>query len=61
MEADGDDIMTASTAAALSSLAAHACEHGIREVCQWLEDDPGLAFVPSWQFHHFPLRQEHAQ
>lgn len=35
---------------ALSSLVAHAQEHGLDAVASWVEDDPGLSFVPSWPF-----------
>ena len=38
------------TAQALSSLVAHAQEHGVTTVLCWIDDDPGLLFVPSWQF-----------
>ncbi len=36
---------------ALSSLVAHAQDYGVAEVLRWVEDDPGLVFMPSWQFH----------
>ena len=36
---------------ALSSLVDHAKDHGVGEVLSWVEDDPGLMFVPTWQFH----------
>ena len=38
------------TAQALSSLVAHAKEHGVDVVLGWVRADPGLLFVPSWQF-----------
>jgi len=34
----------------LSSLLAHAREHGLQEVLHWIQDDPGYLSVPSWQF-----------
>lgn len=37
---------------ALSSLVAHAQEHGVPTVLSWIEDDPGLLLVPSWQFFY---------
>jgi hypothetical protein len=37
-------------AKALSSLVAHAQEHGLETVLLWIEQDPGLLLVPSWQF-----------
>jgi hypothetical protein len=39
---------------ALSSLVAHAQEHGVPAVLAWIEEDPGLLFVPSWQFFCIP-------
>lgn len=39
---------------ALSSLVAHAKEHGVEAVLGWVRDDPGLLFVPSWQFWLLP-------
>jgi hypothetical protein len=41
-------------AAALSSLVAHAEEHGVEAVLSWIDDDPGLLLVPSWQFFRLP-------
>lgn len=38
------------TERALSSLVAHAKDHGVETVLSWVEDDPGLLFLPSWQF-----------
>ena len=38
----------------LSSLVAHAQEHGVEIVLSWIEDDPGLLVVPSWQFFYLP-------
>jgi len=35
---------------ALSSLVAHAKEHGVSTVLHWIDEDPGYLFVPSWQF-----------
>lgn len=35
---------------ALSSLVAHAKEHGVETVLGWVQDDPGLIVAPSWQF-----------
>ena len=35
---------------ALSSLLAHAEEHGVEAVLGWIREDPGLLLVPSWQF-----------
>ena len=35
---------------ALSSLVAHAQEHGVSAVLSWIEEDAGLLLVPSWQF-----------
>jgi hypothetical protein len=40
---------------ALSSLAAHAKEHGVEAVLSWIEHDPGLVVLPSWQFWPVPL------
>lgn len=34
----------------LSSLLAHAKNHGVPEVLLWILEDPGLLLVPSWQF-----------
>lgn len=42
------------TERALSSLVAYADEHGLEEVLRWIDEDPGLLFVPSWQFFHLP-------
>ncbi len=39
---------------ALSSLVAHAQEHGVETVLGWVEEDSGLLFVPSWQFWLLP-------
>ncbi len=39
---------------ALSSLVAHAEEHGLETVLRWIDEDPGLLLVPSWQFFHLP-------
>jgi hypothetical protein len=39
---------------ALSSLVAHAEKHGVGAVLSWIEEDPGLLFVPSWQFFWVP-------
>lgn len=39
---------------ALSSLVAHAQDHGVSEVLSWIERDPGLLIVPSWQFFLVP-------
>lgn len=39
---------------ALSSLVAHAEEHGVPAVLSWIEEDPGLLLVPSWQFYYLP-------
>lgn len=41
------------TEQALSSLVAHAKEHGVEAVLEWIRDDPGLLFMPSWQFGLF--------
>lgn len=38
------------TTQALSSLVAHAQEHGVAVVLGWVHDDPGLLLVPTWQF-----------
>lgn len=38
----------------LSSLVAHAKDHGVEAVLGWIEDDPGLLLIPSWQFGRFP-------
>jgi len=38
------------TEMALSSLVAHAKEHGVQTVLSWIEEDPGLLLMPSWQF-----------
>ena len=35
---------------ALSSLVAHAEEHGVEAVLAWIHEDSGLLLVPSWQF-----------
>jgi len=35
---------------ALSSLVAHAKEHGVETVLRWVDEDPGYLFMPSWQF-----------
>jgi hypothetical protein len=43
------------TEQALSSLVAHAKEHGVEAVLSWVEDDPGLLVLPSWQFWSAPL------
>jgi hypothetical protein len=37
-------------ASALSSLVAHAKEHGVPAVLGWIEADSGLLHIPSWQF-----------
>ena len=37
---------------ALSSLVAHAQNHGVSAVLSWIESDPGLLLVPSWQFFY---------
>ena len=42
------------TERALSSLVAHAEAHGLEEVLSWIDEDPGLLFVPSWQFFYLP-------
>jgi hypothetical protein len=39
---------------ALSSLVAHVEEHGLEEVLRWVEEDPGLLLIPSWQFFYLP-------
>lgn len=39
---------------ALSSLLAHAPEHGVSAVLSWIEEDVGLFLVPSWQFFWNP-------
>ena len=39
---------------ALSSLVAHAEEQGVAEVLSWIDQDPGLLLVPSWQFFRLP-------
>lgn len=39
---------------ALSSLVAHAQEHSVVTVLSWIEQDPGLLLVPSWQFFSIP-------
>jgi len=39
---------------ALSSLVSHAEEYGVEEVLRWIDQDPGLLFVPSWQFFRLP-------
>jgi len=46
-------------ASALSSLIAHAQDHGVEAVLSWIHDDPGLLQVPSWQFLYLPTRAEH--
>jgi hypothetical protein len=38
------------TEEALSSLVAHAKEHGVETVLGWIEADSSLLFMPSWQF-----------
>jgi len=38
------------TEMALSSLVAHAKEHGVQTVLSWIGEDPGLLLMPSWQF-----------
>ncbi len=38
----------------LSSLVAHVENHGLEEVLRWIEEDPGLLLVPSWQFFRLP-------
>lgn len=38
---------------ALSSLVAHVEEHGLEEVLRWIDEDPGLLLMPSWQFVAF--------
>lgn len=43
------------TEQALSSLVAHAKEHSVEAVLAWVEDDPGLLVLPSWQFWPIPL------
>jgi len=44
---------------ALSSLVAHAQEHGVCAVLEWTEKDSGLLLVPSWQFFWVPpFRQD---
>ena len=40
---------------ALSSLVAHAQEHGVSAVLSWIEEDPGLLLVPSWQFFYLAV------
>lgn len=35
---------------ALSSLVAHAEDHGVDTVLSWVEEDPGLLIIPTWQF-----------
>ena len=40
------------SASALSSLVAHAKEHGVEAVLGWIEDDSGLLQVPTWQFFY---------
>ncbi len=42
------------TSPALSSLVAHAKVHGVEVVLGWVRADPGLLFVPSWQFWLLP-------
>lgn len=42
------------TECALSSLVAHAQEHGVPAVLSWIEEDAGLLLVPSWQFFWVP-------
>ena len=37
-------------ARALSSLVAWAKDYGVQQVLQWINDDPGLLMIPSWQF-----------
>jgi len=39
---------------ALSSLVAHAQEHGVSAVLSWIDQDAGLLLVPSWQFFSMP-------
>lgn len=39
---------------ALSSLVAHAQDHGVDVVLGWVRDDSGLVHVPSWQFWLLP-------
>ncbi|MBZ5639220.1 MAG: hypothetical protein LAO51_10775 [Acidobacteriia bacterium] len=39
---------------ALSSLVAHVEEHGLETVLRWIEEDPGLLLMPSWQFFYLP-------
>ena len=41
------------TERALSSLIAYVQELGLEEVLRWIEEDPGLLFVPSCQFVAF--------
>lgn len=41
-------------APALSSLVAHANDVGVGTVLAWVEDDPGLLALPSWQFFYLP-------
>jgi hypothetical protein len=38
------------TERALSSLVAYVEEFGLEEILQWIDEDPGFLFVPSWQF-----------
>ena len=38
---------------ALSSLVAHAEEHGMETVLEWIRDDSGLLEAPSWQFYPY--------
>lgn len=39
---------------ALSSLVAHVKDHRLKEVLRWIDEDPGLLVVPSWQFFRLP-------
>ena len=39
---------------ALSSLVAHAQQDDLSQVIGWIEKDPGLMLVPSWQFFYLP-------
>ena len=48
------------TETALSSLVAYAKDYGVEEVLRWINEDPGLLFVPSWQFGKLEYLQSKA-
>ena len=45
---------------ALSSLVAYAKDYGVEEVLRWIEEDPGLLTVPSWQFGRLEYLQSNS-